>query len=238
MENNIASDLLEPLHDPGEKKRFPFCVKLWVVSVIVLAVILGMLGVSFFVSLSPLPSTSNYKKTFLLTPLVIVIVLAVVFGTTHDSSAPLSMTGRAALANGAPFFCKTTKCNAGQGDCNSDAECIAPNLCRNNVGSSFGFTPLTDVCLSNGASSFCSSSSRCFSGQGDCDSDAECAPPNLCRNDVGAHFGFSSLTDVCLPKGAKFFCSASSKCAIGEGDCTLDSECAAGLKCGSKNGAY
>lgn len=98
-------------------------------------------------------------------------------------------------------------CGAGEGDCDSDAEC-APGLgCVDNVGADFGFAPGIDVCLPSGGGScpvglgtgrYCTLCGRCGAGEGDCDSDAECAPGLGCAQNVGAQFGFAPGVDVCV----------------------------------------
>lgn len=49
-----------------------------------------------------------------------------------------------------------------------------------------------------GGNSFCLGCS-CSSGQGDCDSDLDCAPGLVCAADFGLKFGFGAATDVCVP---------------------------------------
>ncbi len=41
----------------------------------------------------------------------------------------------------------------------------------------------------------------CGAGIGDCDDNADCKAPNVCRQNVGATFGYSSSVDVCAPNG-------------------------------------
>jgi|GEM_PF-6694015 len=98
-------------------------------------------------------------------------------------------------------------CDAGEGDCDSDAECRAGLTCVNNVGGQFGFDPRIDVCMAggdpgsctsaNGRGDFCSVCGPCAAGEGDCDSDAECAPGLRCIDDIGPQFGFGPRVDVC-----------------------------------------
>jgi len=51
---------------------------------------------------------------------------------------------------------------------------------------------------SAGSTSHCSASCTCGYELGNCDSDAECGGGLKCTADVGASYGFSTTTDVCL----------------------------------------
>ncbi len=42
---------------------------------------------------------------------------------------------------------------------------------------------------------------QCSRGVGDCDSDADCKPSNVCHHDVGEQFGYHPTFDVCAPPG-------------------------------------
>lgn len=139
------------------------------------------------------------------------------------------------------------QCAAGEGDCDSNTDCQAGLVCVWDVGATYGFSPTTDVCGQpaapvNGDANFCSVAAPCASGQGDCDSNAECQAGLHCVYDVGANYGFSPDTDVCetgggMENGDPHFCSASYRCSVGEGDCDSNSQCASGLVCGNNNGA-
>ena len=171
-------------------------------------------------------------------------------------------------------------CGAGEGDCDGDVECAAGLVCRQNVGADFGFAPAVDVCMAPGGGGgggsggggsgggggggggggtcelpaghgrFCSECGPCGIGQGDCDSDGECAAGLACVDNIGAQFGFGSGIDVCiasgggggggscaLPAGHGRFCTECGPCGAGEGDCDSDAECAAGLTCVDNAGA-
>ncbi len=88
----------------------------------------------------------------------------------------------------------------------------------------------------------------CQEGQGDCDSDSECASGLVCAGNVGAAYGFSSTTDVCLkpgdvPTNPGAACSKSvgdhdycsdpncGPCSEGQGDCDSNAECTGSLVC-------
>ncbi len=50
-------------------------------------------------------------------------------------------------ANGGGSFCTNScKCDAGEGDCDSDAQCNAGLVCATNVGPNYGFASWVDVC--------------------------------------------------------------------------------------------
>jgi hypothetical protein len=56
--------------------------------------------------------------------------------------------GKPGAVNGATDYCNNSaaKCVAGEGDCDSNAQCVAPLICANNVGARWGFGPGFDVC--------------------------------------------------------------------------------------------
>ena len=93
-------------------------------------------------------------------------------------------------------------CSAGQGDCDSNAECQSGLSCVDDVGAKYGFDAVVDVCESStggnpGDDNYCTKYGPCSAGQGDCDSDSECQSGLTCVNDVGAKYGWKSITDVC-----------------------------------------
>lgn len=101
-------------------------------------------------------------------------------------------------------------CSLGQGDCDSDSQCGPGLQCADNVGAQFGFRADVDVCvmacdpLLNGTFNYCSPGCLCSNGEGDCDSDADCAPGHRCVEDIGANYGFSSDVDICLSSQVLF----------------------------------
>ncbi len=100
-----------------------------------------------------------------------------------------------------------------------------------------------------GGWSYCTDDCPCDVGEGDCDSDSQCAPGLVCHHDVGLSYGYaSSAMDVCdMPtvggdchngsNGGWSYCTASCPCDVGEGDCDSDSQCMAGLICRHNVGA-
>ncbi len=142
-------------------------------------------------------------------------------------------------------YCSSSSpCAAGEGDCDPGQNECAPGLvCVEDVGASYGWASGVDVCeedIQPGGWDYCSSSSPCADGEGDCDNDSECGPGLVCVNNVGASYGWASGVDVCegssLP-GDWDYCSSSSPCADGEGDCDNNSECGPGLVCVNNVGA-
>jgi hypothetical protein len=142
-------------------------------------------------------------------------------------------------------------CGYGSGDCDSDAQCMDGLVCATDYGSMFKMTAGTDVCVTAqcagrtvASGSFCTEECPCGHGGGDCDSDADCILGLVCVDNVGATFGMSAATDVCMPPacgdvspGASTFCSTDCPCGNGGGDCDDDAECMPGLHCGTNNGA-
>jgi hypothetical protein len=135
-------------------------------------------------------------------------------------------------------------CPVGEGDCDTDDDCVAGAICLHDAGPAFGFaSPEMDVCstvcptLGVGAVNYCSASCPCAAQEGDCDGNTECAPGLTCVNNVGAQYGFPVDMDVCLDTchpsaaGGWDYCSAGCPCANGGGDCDSDAECLPGLLC-------
>ncbi len=102
-------------------------------------------------------------------------------------------------------------CLAGEGDCDSDSECASGLSCAHDVGSRYGLPPTADVCeastgrddagcpLAPGDWQYCADPrcGPCLHGQGDCDSDNECASGLVCAFNAGARHGLPEKMDVC-----------------------------------------
>ncbi len=124
-------------------------------------------------------------------------------------------------------------CAEGEGDCDNHEECAGDLICD--------FVPGTDYCRSDGGctlpvghSDYCRDPAcgPCSEGEGDCDSNSECAGDLICD--------FVPGTDYCrsdggctLPVDHSDYCSdpACGPCGAGEGDCDSNSECQSGLSC-------
>ena len=132
-------------------------------------------------------------------------------------------------------------CSAGQGDCDSNSECASGLICVNNVGANYGWRAIVDVCEDPvpGHMHHCREKGPCAAGQGDCDSDSECASGLTCVNNVGATYGFAANIDVCEAPapGSDDYCRDHGPCSVGQGDCDSNSECASGLACVDNVGA-
>ena len=91
-------------------------------------------------------------------------------------------------------------CGDGEGDCDVDSDCAAGLACEHDVGGEYGFASGVDVCtptLPPGHWDYCSVLGPCEIGEGDCDGNAQCAPPFTCGNNNGPQFGMASWVDVC-----------------------------------------
>ena len=51
--------------------------------------------------------------------------------------------------------------------------------------------------LQPGHADYCKNHGPCRAGQGDCDTNSECQSGLRCAHDVGSHYGWSAITDVC-----------------------------------------
>lgn len=126
-------------------------------------------------------------------------------GTGLDAEDDVCATCLPDGANGNIDFCNAgCPCDQGQGDCDADSDCVAGAFCFLNVGADYGLPADTDVCddcrppSQNGHVNFCSESCPCSHGEGDCDTNADCDAGLTCVNNVGAQFGLSADTDVCV----------------------------------------
>eukprot|EP00961_Rhodomonas_salina_P238356 3221588-Rhodomonas_salina.1 len=89
----------------------------------------------------------------------------------------------------------------------------------------------------------CTDRGDCQVGDGDCDSDGECAGNLKCGTDncpVGSQEDWDCCYDPaadCDPSDVNDnqCCTQRGNCQVGEGDCDYDDECAGNLKCGSDN---
>lgn len=103
---------------------------------------------------------------------------------------------------GLSFCSEECPCGIGEGDCDDNDECLGELICRHNVGAKYGWSSGVDVCEkchdgTLGDWSYCSPECPCDEGEGDCDSDADCAGNLKCLNNVGPEYGWSSSLDVC-----------------------------------------
>jgi hypothetical protein len=161
------------------------------------------------------------------------------------------------INNPSATFCSTSHpCGAGEGDCDSDAECKSGLSCRSNTGPTVGLPADYDVCLEvlrqpSNTEGFCESIGGCQLYEGDCNSHAGCKDNLVCRADVGAAVGLSATKDVCdLPRvpgwtgtnraksGGRLsessnWCTPTSPCSLGDGDCNENdhSTCRGYLRC-------
>lgn len=165
----------------------------------------------------------------------------------YDSSnVDVCVAGCPDIGVGDSDFCTSDcPCEYGEGDCDTDSECVAGLFCLKDAGLAYGYDDASlDVCISGcpvdeaaGGGNFCSSDCPCDEGQGDCDSDAECAAGLRCLHDAGAAYGFDPDTDVCVSGcpdaglGGSNFCIPDCPCDAGEGDCDRDADCGPGLDC-------
>lgn len=131
------------------------------------------------------------------------------------------------------------------GDCDSDADCAPGLRCYHDIGDYYGYGDSEiDICLAScpavpvGGWDFCTSECPCDDGEGDCDSDSECAPGMQCIRNVGLSYGYTDPDiDVCVAGcplggiGTWDYCSPECPCGAGEGDCDSNSDCETGLTC-------
>jgi hypothetical protein len=110
-------------------------------------------------------------------------------------------------------------CQLYEGDCNTHAGCKDNLVCRLDVGAAVGLAADKDICdlprvptwrgvnrsksgaRHNESSGYCTPTSPCALGDGDCDEsdDSTCRGYLRCKRNVGNDFGFvNSAVDVCV----------------------------------------
>jgi hypothetical protein len=97
----------------------------------------------------------------------------------------------------------------------------------------FGLTPCS------GEDDCCTLAAPCGKGVGDCDANDDCAEDLVCgTNNCDMSSGIYDSTDDCCQaacNGGDSCCRSSAQCAVGEGDCDSDTDCAGRLVCGEDN---
>ena len=167
-----------------------------------------------------------------------------------NSATNISEDGRYTLTTKSqvskPKKCKTRSCSIGEGQCWRNSHCEKGLVCVKRGGPKYGFSSKVNVCDVKptpklGDGDFCSSKNKCSAGQGDCDKNNHCKKGLVCKQNVGAKYGFAKSIDVCevnKPQlGERKFCTGKNKCSAGQGDCNKNSQCKKGLVCSQNVGA-
>ncbi len=151
-------------------------------------------------------------------------------GTSACGSCTVTLlTKNCGGTNGGGAYCGNPNfpCLAGEGDCDTDAQCALGLVCAFQSGASFGLPPTTDVCVDPADLS-------CTNNVWDTDE---------CGVDCGGTSGCGMCTNQLLTKtcggtnGGNDFCrNPNEPCQAGEGDCDGNGQCAAGLVCGTDKG--
>lgn len=107
---------------------------------------------------------------------------------------------------------------AGEGHCESDADCGGVLYCRDEIGKSLHVNAVAglNVCVYRPApgcaKNDCSPDCPCDLAEGDCNVDADCRLGLVCGQDMGATFGEASTLDVCVkPEAAR--CTTTARCS-------------------------
>jgi len=138
-------------------------------------------------------------------------------GVAHGFAASVDVcgtppVGACPLTNGDWDYCNDPfcgPCSAGQGDCDSNADCADGLICAFDVGADYGFTASLDVCVAPASNAcrkqvgdwgYCTDPAcgPCTEGQGDCDSNQECAEGLQCGFNAGEQYGLPANMDVCI----------------------------------------
>ena len=171
-------------------------------------------------------------------------------------------------SDGDSGFCTSScKCDAGEGDCDSDSQCKSGLTCIDDIGDRVGLPSNYDLCgetstVSSNSGGYCESIGGCWLHEGDCNSHDACKGNLVCRQDVGKAIGMNPSVDVCdaprtpetKPVNLTFtkanppifnkitngsgYCTSSSPCVLGDGDCNNDAGCRGYLKCAHNVGCH
>ncbi|MEM6992362.1 MAG: phospholipase D-like domain-containing protein [Myxococcota bacterium] len=138
-----------------------------------------------------------------------------------DASSPAWLD--VCMAPGDWHFCREgeRECSAGEGDCDTTADCKPGVTCHQFDGA--------DICQDYQGTQACAHQ-RCGVGEGDCDHDGECDPGLKCVQ-YSTQTGYGWNADYCMAPGLSGYCSPLSPCGFGEGHCADSSECEPGLTC-------
>jgi len=162
---------------------------------------------------------------------------------SFDSTDDCCECPGSAYCCGGDSCCRNGVCNWGEGDCDSNKDCAGELVCgkdncRTMKGDRPSFDSTDDCCECQGGDNCCTNG-ICSWGQGDCDSDKDCAGELVCGKDncrsmKGDRPLFDSSDDCCECQGGDNCCT-NGICSWGQGDCDSDKDCADGLKCGTDN---
>jgi hypothetical protein len=150
-------------------------------------------------------------------------------------------------------------CGAGEGDCDSDADCLPGLVCRHDVGASYGWPSSLDVCERSCTSAvpgqegqrFCTPSCPCHKGEGDCNTSSDCAEGLTCYQNYGHYLGFAPNVDVCDSRRpcayrgetcydrpccnggdiCNIVCQGVTNCSHQGASCSSNGDCCLGLLC-------
>lgn len=153
-----------------------------------------------------------------------------------DYQALFNQTSEALLKclggkNGDYNYCDNAAqpCSEGEGDCDSDLECGGPAsglACGRDNGPNFGMPKDYEVCVQP----HCTNGVIDSTEQG-IDCGGECG---ACQTSC-ADFGTENA-DYAVEGGASY-CTISCPCGLYQGDCDIDNQCRAGLRCVRYSGA-
>ncbi len=137
--------------------------------------------------------------------------------------------------NDSNYCTNSCLCNLGEGDCDSNAQCATGLICEERGAVDVCVKPTTDPgschTVPVNDSNYCTSSCLCKLGEGDCDSNSQCATGLICEE--------RGTVDVCVKASTGTSCNLSifvkgnGGTGYGEcqGDCDVDSDCLSGLRC-------
>ena len=113
-------------------------------------------------------------------------------------------------------------CLAGDGDCDSDDECIGDLICGEN-NCKDDTTVYEDCCVEA-----CTRERPCGEGVSGCREDEQCSGSLLCGSN-NCEWDITNSRDCCTQ------CTQDRPCGLGDGDCHSDDDCAGSLVCGVDN---
>ncbi len=176
---------------------------------------------------------------------------------------------------GTSTFCSAVcPCDKMEGDCDSNYDCEPGLECTHDVGGQRAppFPDEIDLCVHPqclgpaglilcggdnclpcpaGDPNYCVLQT-CTEGQGDCDSNEQCAEGLYCEEGTGALSCLDGSVGICrsnacappvppavaIPPNSPLYCGIDCRCGIGTGECTDDGQCLSGLTCKPRGLSY
>ena len=104
------------------------------------------------------------------------------------------------------FCTPANPCSNGEGDCDTDNDCVEGSVCQYDYGEFYGLAGWVDVCETQdygchvgvpGDSGYCTATCPCTAGEGTCISDYQCQNGLICSNQSSTNYGYQNDEKIC-----------------------------------------